>query len=46
MVNAAVPESQAALLRPGVAAKARSPALPGSEFAGTVQAILPDVDVR
>ena len=44
-VNAAVPESQAALLRPGAAAKARSPALPGSEFAGTVQAILPDVDV-
>jgi len=44
-VNAAVPESQAALLRPGVAAKARSPALPGSEFAGTVQAILPDVDI-
>jgi len=44
-VNAAVPESQAALLRPGAVAKARSPALPGSEFTGTVQAILPDVDV-
>ncbi len=44
-VNAAVPEGQAALLRMGAAAKARSPALPGVELVGAVQAILPDVDV-
>jgi Cu(I)/Ag(I) efflux system membrane fusion protein len=43
-VNAAVPESQAALLRPGAAVEAHSPAVPGTIFAGTVQAILPDVD--
>jgi Cu(I)/Ag(I) efflux system membrane fusion protein len=43
-VNAAVAESQAALLRPGAAVVARSLALPGTEFAGNVQAILPDVD--
>jgi membrane fusion protein, copper/silver efflux system len=43
-VNMAVPESQAALLRPGAAATARSLALPVAEFNGTVQAILPDVD--
>ena len=43
-VNLAVPESQAALLRPGAAATARSLALPQAEFSGTVQAILPDVD--
>lgn len=44
-VNAAVPESQAAYLRPGAAAQVRSPAVAGTEFRGTVQAILPDVDV-
>jgi Cu(I)/Ag(I) efflux system membrane fusion protein len=43
-VNAAVPESQAALLRPGALASARSLALPGTELRGNVQAILPDVD--
>jgi membrane fusion protein, copper/silver efflux system len=43
-VNAAVPESQAGLLRPGAPARARSLALPGVELRGNVQAILPDVD--
>jgi Cu(I)/Ag(I) efflux system membrane fusion protein len=43
-VNAGVPESQAALLRPGAPASARSLALPGAELRGNVQAILPDVD--
>ena len=42
--NAEVPESQAALLRPGSAVEARSPALPSSVFKGKVQALLPDVD--
>jgi Cu(I)/Ag(I) efflux system membrane fusion protein len=43
-VHAAVPESQAQLLRPGAPASARSLALPGAELRGNVQAILPDVD--
>jgi membrane fusion protein, copper/silver efflux system len=43
-VNAAVPESQAALLRPSALAIAGSLALPGTELRGNVQAILPDVD--
>jgi Cu(I)/Ag(I) efflux system membrane fusion protein len=43
-VNAAVPESQAAVLRPGAPASAHSLALPGTELRGNVQAILPDVD--
>ena len=43
-VNAAVPESQAAALRPGASAEARASALPTSLFRGSVQAILPDVD--
>ena len=43
-VNAAVPESQAPLLRPGAPASAVSLALPGTELRGNVQAILPDVD--
>lgn len=43
-VNAEVPESQAALLRPGSAVEARSPALPASVFKGQVQALLPDVN--
>ena len=43
-VNVAVPESQASLLRPGAPASARSPALPGTELRGNVQAILPDID--
>jgi Cu(I)/Ag(I) efflux system membrane fusion protein len=44
--NAEVPESQAALLRPGAAVEARSAALPGAMFDGTVQAILPEVDLQ
>ncbi len=39
-----VPESQAALLRPGAAVTASSPALPGQRFSGRVQALLPQVD--
>lgn len=42
--NAEVPESQAALLRPGAKVQARSPAVPGEAFDGKVQAILPDVN--
>jgi Cu(I)/Ag(I) efflux system membrane fusion protein len=42
--NAEVPESQAALLRPGARVQARSPAVPGTTFEGKVQAILPDVN--
>ncbi|MEO5696394.1 MAG: efflux RND transporter periplasmic adaptor subunit [Burkholderiaceae bacterium] len=42
--NAEVPESQAALLRPGAKVRARSPAAPGMTFEGKVQAILPEVD--
>lgn len=42
--NAEVPESQAALLRPGARVQARSPAVPGAVFEGQVQAILPDVN--
>lgn len=42
--NAEVPESQAALLRPGAKAQATSPAVPGTTFEGKVQAILPDVN--
>lgn len=42
--NAEVPESQAALLRPGAAVEGRSAALPNAVFKGTVQAILPEVD--
>jgi membrane fusion protein, copper/silver efflux system len=42
--NADLPESQAALVRPGAQVQARSPALPGVTFNGTVQALLPDVN--
>ncbi|KWT70859.1 MULTISPECIES: efflux RND transporter periplasmic adaptor subunit [unclassified Variovorax] len=42
--NAEVPESQAALLRPGAKVRAKSPAAPGETFDGKVQAILPDVN--
>ncbi|MDK9704722.1 MAG: efflux RND transporter periplasmic adaptor subunit [Sulfuritalea sp.] len=42
--EAQVPESQAAQLRVGARVKARSPALPGAEFAGRVQALLPEVN--
>lgn len=41
--QAEVPESQAAVIRPGMQVEARSPAMPGMVFKGTVQAILPDV---
>ena len=43
--NAEVPESQAALLRPGARVSAKSPAVPGTTFEGKVQAILPEVNV-
>ncbi|MBI2728497.1 MAG: efflux RND transporter periplasmic adaptor subunit [Polaromonas sp.] len=42
--NAEVPESQAALVRPGAKVQARSPAAPGTTFDGKVQAILPEVN--
>jgi Cu(I)/Ag(I) efflux system membrane fusion protein len=42
--NAEVPESQAALLRPGAKVQARSPAVPGVRFDGKVQALLPEVN--
>lgn len=42
--QAEVPESQAALLRPGTRVRATSPALPGQTFDGRVQALLPEVD--
>jgi membrane fusion protein, copper/silver efflux system len=42
--NAEVPESQAAGLRPGMKVRATSPAVPGVNFDGAVQAILPAVD--
>jgi len=42
--NAELPESQAALVRPGARVKASSPAVPGVTFEGQVQALLPDVD--
>ena len=41
--NAEVPESQAAQLRPGAKVQARSPAVPGTLFEGTVQALVPEV---
>jgi Cu(I)/Ag(I) efflux system membrane fusion protein len=42
--NAEVPESQAALLRPGAKVRAKSPAVPGVTFEGKVQALLPEVN--
>ncbi len=39
-----VPESQAALLKPGATVEATSPAAPGQRFIGRVQALLPEVD--
>jgi Cu(I)/Ag(I) efflux system membrane fusion protein len=42
--HAEVPESQAALLRPGARVQAKSPAAPGETFDGKVQAILPEVN--
>ena len=43
-VNADVPEAQAALVRPGLAVRARAAALPGTTFEGKVSAILPEVN--
>lgn len=43
-VNAEVPESAAAQVRPGLAVQATSPAFPGTEFDGKVEALLPDVN--
>lgn len=42
--NAEIPESQAALVRPGAKVQARSPTLPGTTFDGKVQALLPEVN--
>lgn len=42
--NAEVPESQAALLRPGTRVRAKSPAVPGVTLDGQVQALLPEVN--
>ena len=42
--NAELPESQAALVRPGSQVEARSPGVPGTVFRGTVQALLPEVN--
>ena len=41
---AEVPESQAALLRPGTQVEARTPGVPGTVYRGTVQALLPEVN--
>ena len=41
---AELPESQAALVRPGSAVEARSPGVPGAVFRGTVQSLLPEVN--
>lgn len=41
---AELPESQAALVRPGSQVEARSPGTPGTVFRGTVQALLPEVN--
>ncbi|MEO5669770.1 MAG: efflux RND transporter periplasmic adaptor subunit [Ramlibacter sp.] len=43
--NAEVPESRAAVLRPGAKVRAQTPAAPGVVFEGHVQALLPDVNV-
>ncbi|MFS2018033.1 efflux RND transporter periplasmic adaptor subunit [Massilia sp. CT11-108] len=42
-VNAEVPESAAAQVRPGMAVRATSPAFPGMAFDGKVEALLPEV---
>ena len=43
-VNAEVPESAAAQVQPGMAVRAASPAFPGTEFSGKVEALLPEVN--
>ena len=42
--NAEVPESQAALVRPGARVRAQTSAVPGVVFEGKVDALLPDVN--
>ena len=42
--NAEVPESQAALLRPGTRVVASAAAAPGTTYEGKVQALLPDIN--
>jgi membrane fusion protein, copper/silver efflux system len=42
--NAEVPESQAALVRPGTKVQAHSAAAPGTALRGTVQALVPEVN--
>lgn len=42
--NAEVPESQAALLRPGTRVVAQTAAAPGKAYEGRVQALLPDIN--
>jgi Cu(I)/Ag(I) efflux system membrane fusion protein len=44
-INAEVPESMAAQVRPGTPVEARAPALPGTVFKGKVSAIVPDVNI-
>lgn len=43
-VNAEVPESAAAQVRPGMAVSAASPAFPDMTFSGKVEAVLPEVN--
>jgi Cu(I)/Ag(I) efflux system membrane fusion protein len=43
-VNAEVPESAAAQVSAGMAVRATSPAFPGTEFSGKVEALLPEVN--
>jgi len=43
-VNAEVPETQAALIRPGVEVEGRAAAFPDTVFTGKVAALLPDVN--
>jgi Cu(I)/Ag(I) efflux system membrane fusion protein len=43
-VNAELPENVAALVRPGTAVQARTPALPGMVFNGKVGALLPEIN--
>jgi len=43
-VNAEVPESAAALVQPGMAVRATSPAFPATQFSGKVEALLPEVN--
>ena len=43
-VNAEVPETQAALIRPGIQVEGRAAAFPDTVFKGKVEALLPDVN--